>query len=311
MLCQNCAYPLINLTEPRCPECGEGFDPRDFRYPPGSVAFACPDCGKQHDGEGPQSHPPADGDVMTCRGCGRDVEVRLLRIVPLMGELHAEPMHLTPWDQWCRRSESWWSLLRSKGWGPAYRTPMRYWSQTWQMSLLNPGQLGDAIGRRSSWRNAMRFVADMYLVAITLLMLVSVGCFLMVALTMWLTDSAAALDVVGPIIGYFGAVSILPAYTALLMPLLVHPVLAVTGPLRGGFRLSAVAIAYAQGPAVIAAMPVIGLPLAIVWVLVSMIILLSRAQHVSLPRAAVAVLWAPLLMFLVPTAMLFVKIIAR
>lgn len=31
MLCKTCQYPLKQLTEPRCPECGRGFDPKDPR----------------------------------------------------------------------------------------------------------------------------------------------------------------------------------------------------------------------------------------------------------------------------------------
>ncbi len=30
LYCQNCGYNLSNLPENRCPECGEGFDPREL-----------------------------------------------------------------------------------------------------------------------------------------------------------------------------------------------------------------------------------------------------------------------------------------
>lgn len=29
MYCRNCGYQLDNLTQPRCPECGQGFQPGD------------------------------------------------------------------------------------------------------------------------------------------------------------------------------------------------------------------------------------------------------------------------------------------
>jgi hypothetical protein len=29
MLCKSCHYPLKQLAEPRCPECGRAFDPHD------------------------------------------------------------------------------------------------------------------------------------------------------------------------------------------------------------------------------------------------------------------------------------------
>lgn len=31
MYCRRCLYNLANLTEPRCPECGQGFDPGDAK----------------------------------------------------------------------------------------------------------------------------------------------------------------------------------------------------------------------------------------------------------------------------------------
>lgn len=44
MHCNNCNYSLWNLTTPRCPECGRGFDVRDWQFESGSVKFGCPNC---------------------------------------------------------------------------------------------------------------------------------------------------------------------------------------------------------------------------------------------------------------------------
>lgn len=309
MHCQNCAYPLINLTEPRCPECGEGFDLRDFRFEPGSVAFACPDCGHQHEGDGP-NYQPSDAESMACRGCGHDIAVATMRVVPLVGELHAAPTQLTPWDQWCHRNESWWKLLKSKGWRPAYRTPMRYWTQTWQLSMLNPGKLGDLIGRQSSWRHAMRFVADTIAVLVMLYFLAAVGIALAVMIAEQVQSPGSTTftgDFVDLLQANMGLTLLTMAISPLLLTVAVHSMLNLTGKTRGPMRMTACAVAYAFGPAVAAAVPFMGLPVAVVWVLLSMMILVSRAQQVSLLRAAVACLWAPLLLFVLPSVMLLLK----
>jgi hypothetical protein len=48
MWCKRCSYPLDGLSEPRCPECGREFDPRDgetFSILP--TAGQCPACTKR------------------------------------------------------------------------------------------------------------------------------------------------------------------------------------------------------------------------------------------------------------------------
>src|SRR5690606_13268834 len=69
MHCRECDYALWNLTEARCPECGSPFDVGDYVFERGTVAFACPLCGHEHDGMGPLYQPWLGRDS-TCRGCG-------------------------------------------------------------------------------------------------------------------------------------------------------------------------------------------------------------------------------------------------
>jgi hypothetical protein len=44
MKCQSCGYPLWNLKQPRCPECGEHFAVTAWRFKSGTVRFRCPEC---------------------------------------------------------------------------------------------------------------------------------------------------------------------------------------------------------------------------------------------------------------------------
>lgn len=78
MKCIKCSYPLWNLREPRCPECGEAFDVRDWQYNPKHVAFLCPHC--QHK-LGPYKPGPIDKD---CPGCDHFIDWASVTVVPLI-----------------------------------------------------------------------------------------------------------------------------------------------------------------------------------------------------------------------------------
>jgi hypothetical protein len=75
--------------------------------------------------------------------------------------------------------------------------------------------------------------------------------------------------------------------------MVAHNVLVLTGSRRGGMRVTNAAISYGYGPIVLAMLPVLGLVVAMVWIGCSSIVVLSRAQQVSLGRAAAAVLCLP------------------
>lgn len=85
MFCRTCDYPLWNLKTNRCPECGNGFDWRDYHFKPGSVSVGCPNCG--HSRTDLQTLAPLT--TVTCEACGQSVAVEAMSVAPLTDN---------PWD---------------------------------------------------------------------------------------------------------------------------------------------------------------------------------------------------------------------
>lgn len=80
MKCIKCDYPLWNLREPRCPECGESFDVRDWRYNSKHVAFLCTHCQQKL---GPYKPGPIDKN---CPGCDQLIDWSSVAVVPLIDD---------------------------------------------------------------------------------------------------------------------------------------------------------------------------------------------------------------------------------
>ena len=81
MKCIKCDYPLWNLRQPRCPECGEAFDVRDWRYNSKHVAFLCTHCQQKL---GPHKPGPID---KTCPGCDHLIDWASVSVVPLIDDV--------------------------------------------------------------------------------------------------------------------------------------------------------------------------------------------------------------------------------
>ncbi len=77
MKCQSCGYALWNLREPRCPECGEGFDVTEWIYQPGSVRCGCVDCDYEFDARTISSLPG------TCPACEHVITRNRIRVSPV------------------------------------------------------------------------------------------------------------------------------------------------------------------------------------------------------------------------------------
>ena len=65
-------------------------------------------------------------------------------------------------------------------------------------------------------------------------------------------------------------------------------------------------VAYGQGPAIVAAIPFFGLPVAYFWCKVSTIVQLSVVQGISIRRAALACLWLPIAIIMLSSLTLLI-----
>jgi len=84
MQCRQCQYPLWNLREPRCPECGTAFDVMSYWFEPGTVVFKCPLCAHPHQGRDMRGMP---FDAGRCEGCGQMIVVEQMVIEPVDGKV--------------------------------------------------------------------------------------------------------------------------------------------------------------------------------------------------------------------------------
>ncbi len=288
MLCRTCGYSLFNLTEPRCPECGTGFDLRDFHYTPGTVGFACPSCGHLHGGTGEHHHPAAT-EQATCNGCGQAMNVASMRVVVLSTDpekAFAHPILGLPWEQ--RKSMGRWKA----------------WWATCKISMGRPGQLGKRIGPTTRWNDAYWYAL---FTNIWPSIIVAVIAFAVMAFAMSIGGATAggaefAMLLIFPIFVVAG-LFLGPLAIILFGAGPTHLVLMLGSKPRGGFEQTACAYLYAQGPMIFMILAAfvpgglgqLGLS---AWVLIITILALQQVHGITGWRSTLAVLAFPLILLL-------------
>ncbi len=280
MRCQSCGYALWNLSEPRCPECGRGFDVRYFRFQPGTVVFDCPLCGQEHHGGGEFGLPAVVG--LDCEGCGQAIDVGQMRVRPIVNDLQEAEAGLAlplPWDE---RSQL----------GVA-----RAWWGTFVLSLRRPTELGQRISIHCPFEDAVWFAITSHIIAW------AAG---LVALAVVALVTGLVAEAIGWVCAYTciagAAVLIWPAIATIIWALTVHAPLLLTGRTRSHIERTAAALCYAQGPIALFAFGVIPFLLALLIpaVFIAQIVIATRivagAQQVTVSRAFVACMWVPVLL---------------
>jgi hypothetical protein len=135
MHCTNCSYPLWDISARTCPECGEGFNPANYDFPPCGVRFCCPACDQAYYGTTRQGQlNPAE---FACAGCGAPMSaaVAVVRLKPDASEPKVNNRILP----WLRRSRL--------GFG-------RAWLETFTQSNVSQQTLMDHTPPQSSLRDA-------------------------------------------------------------------------------------------------------------------------------------------------------------
>lgn len=258
----------------RCPECGRGWTHRDFNYLPGRVRFLCPSCEHAYAGLGPEGRPwPESFD---CRACGQPVTLDAMRALPGPGLGTDEVMgNIHPWVERARigRWRAFWRTLRA--------------------SLASPQELGRAQPQNARVRDALFFSA--WVSAITLAL--PLTCIGFQFIPMLLAAPGATMTSSETIVVTavaLGGIAIRPLI-AIVQAAVAHAVLKASGPVRGGWRVTACACLYGMGPVVADSIPCIACisPVGSLWSLISSIIQLSAAQGVSGRRASLALLILP------------------
>ena len=226
-------------------------------------------------------------------------------MVPLTGDAAGVPIHLTPWEQYHASARPWRDIWGERGLSPVFWLMLgfrrdRAWLSTCWRSMLNPTELAESAGPHSRAGRAIAFSAIAWLAA--------AGCHMLftlagLALAAVLLKAAGRLDARFESWGW-SAATIAAATSYVMVGWMIcvvagaaaaHLALRATGGSHGDFGRTLLAVAYGQGPAVVGAIPVVGLPVAYIWTKISAIEQLRIVQGVPFWRAAAACLWLPVL----------------
>jgi hypothetical protein len=274
MNCRTCNYPLWNIRDRRCPECGTEFRPSDFRFVPGAVRFCCPHCAQSYYGTSAEGHlqPPE----FACVKCGRAVGMDEMVMLPAEGV--AEDLTAAdrmPWLDERRRFLSRW--FGAIGW-----------------SMAMPIRLIRATPVESSLPSAAWFCV----LTTTVYSLLGLGPYFLIPMIFIGPRAGGASFAVltGLLVGVLSA-----ALGALLLyalwALVTHGLLRLGGTTESGIRRTYQCFCFASGADALRAVPCLGLHLTVVawvWPAVSAILMVRQSQRVSALRACFAVLTPPL-----------------
>ena len=297
MQCKSCGYSLWNLPGHICPECGVSYDIHELRFRPETVAFACPQCGRHHAGQG-ERYLPADEPTMNCRGCDRTLEVRDMPVVLLADDpdqaIAAEGDPL----QWEKRIEIGysWSFAR-----------------TWALGTFKPHRLAGRLLADQGLRDSYWFAVRCWFIGWFSGVTIVVFAFL----SSWLIDERSEVLIVVKTLAIV-LLSLMASMTwaGLWVPLVcgscaaaAHGFLVLSGQVRGGFNTTWRSFLYGQGPIAFGMVPFVGwflFPLFQFWALICTTIIVSRSQQIHPMRAVAACFYLPLTVVAMVTAVIVV-----
>lgn len=279
MFCKTCQYPLWNLKDRTCPECGSGFAPSRFAFIPNSVQFCCPHCRQAYYGTSSQGHlvPP----VFDCVTCANRIEMDEMVLLPAAGiDEKRTRARVNPW------------LERGEGGGGGRA---KRWLRTVLYSMVTPGSLILATPRESAKRRTLAFAVCTVVTATA--MSVVMPFFILIPLIAPLGGNLNTF--VESVLGFVGGLVLWGLLTCAVVPVYagVAHLLLSGGKPRGGYRETFHATAMASGASVLGGVPIFGMFtwfLGLMWWGVSLSVMLRSVHRVSKVRAFVAGLLPPI-----------------
>lgn len=276
MFCKTCQYPLWNLKDRTCPECGSGFVPSRFAFVPNSVQFCCPHCQQAYYGTSANGHlvPP----VFDCVSCAARIEMDEMVLLPASGiDEKRTRARVNPW-------------LEGGGRGRGKR-----WLRTVLYSMVTPGSLILATPREAPKRRTLAFAVCTVMTA----MAISVVMPFFILIPLIAPLGANLNSFVESVLGFAGGLVLWGLLTCAVVPVyagMAHLLLRGGKP-RGGYRETFHATAMASGANVLGGVPIFGMFtsfLGLVWWGVSLSVMLRSVHRVSKARAFVAGLLPPI-----------------
>ncbi|MHC4427615.1 MAG: hypothetical protein ACYS0D_03315 [Planctomycetota bacterium] len=283
MRCRTCDYPLWNLTNRTCPECGHPFRIADFEFAPYTVRFCCPGCQQEYYGTSPAGHlQPA---TFECVRCGRAVTMEQMVLLPTAGleerATHAERV------EWLER--------RRRGF-------LRSWLRTVWMAMVNPGRLIRALPGDASLLSAWWFAifTAMGTILVAVVPWVAFLILMPILVTMLGGPGAGGGGVGAMVAGVMTVtavglilVAVLFFLGTVLWGLIIHGLLKLTGATAGTLRHTYHGLCYASGANLTAAFPCAGQYVGWIWWVISTVLMVKEVHQVRAWRAVVSVIALP------------------
>jgi hypothetical protein len=102
MRCLHCDYPLWNVRDRRCPDCGTPFTPSERSLPRGGVRFLCPHCDAAYYGTSAEGHLVPRR--FACVQCAQTIDMDEMIVAPLAGDaVTGEPAEFG--NRWLERRQ--------------------------------------------------------------------------------------------------------------------------------------------------------------------------------------------------------------
>lgn len=288
MFCKHCDYPLWQIRNRICPECGTAFRPSEFEFRPNSVRFCCPHCGQAYYGTDGRGHlTPRSFACVSCRAA---IDMDEMVLLPAEGV----PEHQTRADvmPWLRRDE----VGRVAGW---FRTcVLGLFAPVRLARLIEPPAPGQAF-----WFATIN-------TALFLSASLAFGFGIMLLFTMAGPAPAAAML---PIVTLYGGLILMTLVFLLIWAVIAHGLLRLTGKTAHGFGRTFEMLCYGSPSLLLTAVPCFGthlLPLSAIWWAVSGVLMVWAGQGVRAWRAVLAVA-APVLVLLAAGVVGIVLLIVR
>lgn len=277
MRCRTCQYPLWEIRERVCPECGSPFLPSQYDFVPNSVQFRCPHCGQRYYGTDERGHlSPTEFD---CVACGRHLRMDDMVLLPTEGV--REEVTRPGVNPWLEGEGSWlWRWIRTVG-----------------MALFSPVGLMKATPMSASTGRAARFCFFTHLV-----IFFTLYAFVLFAFAYpWMMGGTRLTGVLSGLV--FTTLGILATAAiflllALLWGLTAHGVLRLTGPTQAGLARTIQALCYSSACNAITGVPCLGVylwPFGVLWWWGSAAAMLVEGQRVRPWRAILATSIVPAL----------------
>lgn len=273
MRCKTCDYPLWQIRDRRCPECGANFRPSEFDFVLNSVRFCCPHCDQAYYGTGERGH--LTPRRFACVSCGRDVDMDEMVLLPTEGVREEQTkVEMNPW------------LERDK------RGFLRAWLSTTLRALGTPNRLMEATPDNAPTMPAAWYALITNGVYVCTGLLLPIGLLMLFAVV-GAGGGGAGVGMIGGLTAfYLGSVAAV-LIGAFIWAAATHLILVLTGPVAAGLGRTTQCLLYSSAAMLILAVPCLGFYFSFIsgiWWAVAATIMVLAAQRVETWRAIVAVI---------------------